>query len=264
METIFDLGVHKGEDAEFYLKKGYKVVGVDANADLCQEVRDRLRDFADQLVIINAAIAREPGEVTFYRNESTVWGTTMPDWAERNARRGFGNTAERVKAITMAELIDRFGAPFYCKIDIEGADLIALEGLRDHEERPPYVSIESDKDSFRELRREISLLKSLGYDRFKIVPQRIVHKQKLPIPAKHGHSIRHQFTFGSSGAFGEEAPGRWMTAEETIEAYRPIFLRYALTGYDPFVRSRVIRKLLRLSGFNAGWFDTHARHASAA
>ena len=30
METIFDIGMHRGEDAAFYLNKGFKVVSVEA------------------------------------------------------------------------------------------------------------------------------------------------------------------------------------------------------------------------------------------
>lgn len=262
---IFDLGLHKGEDADFYLKKGFRVVGVDASPQLCAEVADKLRPHVEsgRLTIVNKAIAKEAGSITFYNNESSVWGTVNPDWADRNARRGYANREITVEAITMADLVRDHGVPYYLKIDIEGMDLVALNGLQAFAERPSYVSIESDKDSFRELRREITSLSDLGYDLFKIVPQRTISRQKLPKPPREGLYVDHRFPFGSSGAFGEETPGRWLTADQAIEAYRPIFLRYALTGYDPFVTSRVARKLLRLAGFDAGWYDTHARHSSA-
>lgn len=262
--TIFDLGLHKGEDAEFYLKKSFRVIGVDANADLCQAAAEKLRPFIEtgQFVIVNKAIAPQSGTITFYRNVSSVWGTVSPDWADRNERRGYANSTEMVEAITMADLVRDYGVPYYLKIDIEGMDMVALRGLQDFEERPSYVSIESDKDSFRELRREITTLLELGYDRFKVVPQKTISKQRLPKPAREGIYIDHRFPFGSSGAFGEEAPGTWMSADQAIEAYRPIFLRYALTGFDPFVTNRVIRKILRLTGFDSGWYDTHAKHSS--
>ena len=37
---IFDVGLHKGEDTDFYLKKGFSVVAFEADPDLvaaCQE-----------------------------------------------------------------------------------------------------------------------------------------------------------------------------------------------------------------------------------
>ena len=36
---IFDLGMHRGEDTELYLKKGFRVVAVDADAELCEQAR---------------------------------------------------------------------------------------------------------------------------------------------------------------------------------------------------------------------------------
>ena len=42
---IFDVGCHNGQDFVFYLKKGFKVVAIEANPTLCTELRQR---FADQ------------------------------------------------------------------------------------------------------------------------------------------------------------------------------------------------------------------------
>ena len=77
--------------------------------------------------------------------------------------------------------------------------------------------------------------------------------------AKEGVAAAHVFEMHASGLFGEETPGRWLTAEQAIDAYRPVFLRYALTGDDPFVRSRLVRLGLKAFGFRYGWYDTHAR-----
>ena len=35
-DLIYDVGMHKGEDTEFYLSKGFKVVGFEADPDLTQ------------------------------------------------------------------------------------------------------------------------------------------------------------------------------------------------------------------------------------
>lgn len=260
---VFDIGMHRGEDSEFYLKKGFRVIGVEANQELCEEVIKKYQSEIQrgQLTIINKAIAQQPGRVKFYLNTKlSVWGTLLPEWAERNSRLGADSTECEVEATTMAALIDEFGTPYYAKIDIEGNDLLAVEGLANRSDRPKYVSIESDKDSFRAVRREISTLSALGYQRFKIVDQSEVTFQRAPKSPKEGKYADHLFEEGSSGLFGAELPGPWLTADETIEAYRPIFLRYALAGDDPFVTNslarRVLRKVLRNAGFK--WYDTHA------
>jgi FkbM family methyltransferase len=259
---VFDIGLHRGEDSEFYLRKGFYVVGVEANSALCEEVSHRFHAEikSGQIRIINKAVAHEPGVVKFYTNsQCSVLSTINPEWAERNRRNGSDSSECEVEATTIAALIAEFGTPYYMKIDVEGSDLLAVEGLAHVTDRPKYLSIESEKDSFRGLRREFSILNSLGYDRFNVVNQPNVVRQRPPNPPKEGRYVSHQFEFGSSGLFGEELPGPWLTADEAIEFYRPIFLRYALCGDDPFLRSRLVRAGLRRIGFGADWYDTHAR-----
>jgi FkbM family methyltransferase len=259
---VFDIGLHRGEDSEFYLKKGFNVIGVEANSALCEEVSHRFQEeiHSGQFKVINKAVAHQSGLMTFYINsKDSIWSTLNPEWADRNGRNGSYSSESEVEATTLVALIKEFGTPYYMKIDIEGSDLLAVEGLAHLTDRPKYLSIESEKDSFRGLRREISIMSSLGYNQFNIVNQPNVVRQRPPNPPKEGRYARHQFDFGSSGLFGEELPGPWITADEAIEAYRPIFLRYGLCGDDPFLRSRLVRVLLRRIGFRAEWYDTHAR-----
>jgi FkbM family methyltransferase len=265
-DLIFDFGLHTGEDTAFYLKKGFRVVAVEAEPELCKSAAVRFAEAIDtaQLTLVNKALAREPGPVTFYRNlDNTVWGTLDAEWAERNSRVGTKSEPITVEATTMAELLGRFGTPYYVKIDIEGFDMVGLEGLAAVAGRPKFVSIESDKDSFKALRREFRIFADLGYDRFKIVNQGRVPRQIPPNPPLEGKFAEHRFEFGASGMFGEEAPGKWLPIDEAIDDYRPVFLKYALMGDDPVLRGRWGRGLLRRMGIRANWYDTHAKLCEA-
>ena len=96
-DLVFDVGLHKGEDTEFYLEKGFRVVAFEADPDLAAHCRER---FAAQLregrlvIVEGAIVATTPGidaprTVTFYKNlDKSVWGTTQAAWADRNARLG--------------------------------------------------------------------------------------------------------------------------------------------------------------------------------
>ena len=33
-DLIYDVGMHKGEDTEFYLRKGFRVIAIEADPDL--------------------------------------------------------------------------------------------------------------------------------------------------------------------------------------------------------------------------------------
>ncbi|MGH6947698.1 MAG: hypothetical protein ACREDZ_10255, partial [Kiloniellales bacterium] len=118
-DLIFDLGFHKGEDSELYLKKGFSVVAVKADPQLATQAADRLRAYVEsgQLTIVAKAIAREEGLVTFYRSENiTIWGTIERAWADRNRHLGVRIREIAVPSIRFAQLISEYGTPYYMKV----------------------------------------------------------------------------------------------------------------------------------------------------
>jgi FkbM family methyltransferase len=259
-DLVFDLGMNDGSDAAFYLAKGFRVVGVEASATLCQQVSQKYRSQIEcgRLVVENVAVVDREGPVEFFPNEKSVWGTTRPDWVQRNERLSHASTASiTVSGTTIGSLIDKHGTPYYVKIDIEGADLSALAGLRGQAEMPAFISIESDKTSWAALEKEFDLLEAFGYTRFKVVPQQWVSRQRPLKPAREGVYAEWRFHLGDSGMFGEEAPGHWLSRAEAIRRYRQIFRRYSLFGDEgrlvpPSIAGAAVRRFL------AGWYDTHA------
>ena len=262
---VFDVGLHRAEDTRLYLAKRFDVVAVEAMPDLARRAGDELRDYVEsgQLVIENVAIAEAAGQVPFYANPASEWGTIRAEWAEHNDRLGSPSMSSlMVTAVRFNDLLERHGVPHYLKIDIEGADLLCLEGL-DPAHPPTYLSIESEKVSWAGLVHEFDLLEWLGYRQFKVVPQHKVRRQTPPTPAREGQYVPWTFSLGSSGLFGEEAPGRWLSRRQALAKYRPIFARYRLYGDGGLLPRRgagaVLRVPFRLLGGSAGWFDTHAR-----
>ena len=67
--VIYDFGMNNGDDAEYYLLKGSKVVGVDANPALCRQVEQRFAAEIGEgrLVVLNCALPRgEAGATDFF------------------------------------------------------------------------------------------------------------------------------------------------------------------------------------------------------
>ena len=280
-DLVYDVGMHKGEDAEFYLRKGFRVVGFEADPDLIRHCRQRLAPFvaAGRLAIVEGAIVGGPvsGLVRFMRNPRSVWGTVVPEWADRNARLGIGSSSEiEVPVVDFCQAIQQHGIPYYMKVDIEGCDMICVETLQRFVERPDYVSLESDKLRFSTVRHEIDALARLGYDAFQAVDQSTLHHlQRPPSPATEGEYVAHVFEAGASGLFGSELPGRWRTRGEILRQYRAIRAGYVLLGdsgimtYWRFkgawrLQNLTARLLGRFTGGDVpGWYDTHARHSTA-
>jgi FkbM family methyltransferase len=245
-DLIYDVGLHEGEDAHFYLRKGFRVVAFEADPDLIASCRERLKDFIDngRLTIIEGAIVSpdviQSGRtsVRFYKNsDNSVWGTALCDWAERNARLGTSSSVIQVDAINFAAAIREYGVPYFMKIDIEGCDTVCVSALSEFEKRPTYLSIESDKVSGRNIERELDLLSKLGYTSFKAVEQsKIPLTQAPPYPPREGKYVAQRFEPGSSGLFGSELDGKWKSRGEILRQYRWIRLGYLLVGDDGLMR----------------------------
>lgn len=282
-DLIYDVGLHMGEDTDFYLKKGFRVVAFEANPYLIERCKKRFKVELDEgrLTIIEGAIvdpkceAAERGSVSFHVcSDHTIWGTVNDAWMERNKQLGHSSTRIEVPTVDFAQVIRQLGMPHYMKIDIEGCDQFCLATLDQFTNRPRYLSFESDKTSLALITSEIEFLTRLGYDAFQAVEQSsIPSRQRMPRHASEGRSVEHTFEAGSSGMFGRELPGAWHDAASLRRRYAAIRLGYYLVGDDGVIRrwrfpgSTLLRKLTQallypITGAPVpGWYDTHARLA---
>ena len=133
IDLVYDVGMHKGEDAEFCIRKGFRVIGVGADPDLVRAYREPLADFIAQrqLTTVAGAIVdpkhTEP-TVRFVKNsERSVWKTVLYTWANRNGRLGSASTGTiEVAAIDFCQMIRQYGVPYYLRVDIEGCNMFCI------------------------------------------------------------------------------------------------------------------------------------------
>jgi hypothetical protein len=134
------------------------------------------------------------GPLTFFENPGqTLCGTAYPAWVNRNQRLGQSSIEITVEGMNFSKILGLYGIPYYLKVDIEGADVLCLQALKHFESKPKYVSIESSKTSWKNLRNEFALLKVLGYSRFKVVPQHATVSQECPCPEREGRYVGPSF-----------------------------------------------------------------------
>ena len=246
-EIIIDVGMHEGQDTAFYLKKGFRVVAVEANPTLVAAAEKRFAPFIrkGQLTIVNVGIAESGTDegLEFFVNERiSEWSSFYRDVAARNDSPVHSVV---VPTRTLASIVAQYGHPYCVKIDIEGFDRIALESLLSVAGKPRYISVENGHQGM------LAMLVAAGYDRFKYVRQNNLSELRLERPAREGEYVGHLFPRGASGPFGEEAPGHWQTADEVRTAIAVIWDvdgSAKRAGHDDGVH---------------GWFDLHARIADA-
>lgn len=268
---IFDIGMHKGEDTDYYLARGFRVVGVEADPDLFERCRSRFRDAIDagRVFLHHGAIIEDDGArtVRFFKNPSnTVWGTTVEAWADRNAELGAASIEIEVPVIDFPKLLAEHGCPHYLKIDIEGMDVVCLGKLRGTSHRPKFVSIESEKVRFADLVAEFDLFRELGYHRFFIQQQHDIARRKVPPDSTEGCFVDYRFEPGSTGPFGSDLGPDWLTRKQALSRYRGVFTEYTLFGDSARLnksgRGRAVIDFLarKLRRPLPGWYDTHARY----
>lgn len=233
-KLIVDVGMHSGQDTAFYLKKGFNVVAIEANPTLAEAARQRFAGAiaANRLCILNCGVADHAGELDFIVNHSDdAWSSFVHEVGAR----GGAFDIRPVPVDTLDALLSPFPTPHYVKIDIEGHDQHALDGIGRMAEKPRYVSVEN---GFLPM---LDRLKRFGYTGFKWINQATVPDQRVPLLPREGGPCLHRFEFGASGLFGRETPGDWLSAD----AVATLISEY----WDH----------PQLDAQTHGWFDLHAR-----
>jgi FkbM family methyltransferase len=227
-DLIFDIGMHNGDDSDYYLKKGFRVIAIEANPALCALAAKRFREAvaSRRLTICNIGIAPVRGELSFYINNAiTEWSSFDYDIASR----GHEVTTLKIRTAPPDDFFTAFGVPYYCKIDIEGFDRLAVDTVCALPVKPEYVSFENAAT------RDFEVLANAGYRVFQLVEQSSIPTIQLPKPSIEGNTIEHAFPYGSSGPFGRDLPGNWLGVEETramLEKHHREITSRSERGYD--------------------------------
>jgi FkbM family methyltransferase len=254
--------MHIGRDSEFYLLKGFDVLAIEANPALAAENSHKFREHieAGRLTILNVAVADHDGEVEFFAfDQHNDWGTISPEFRSRNEALGLSAKSIKVPAARLESILRNRPAPYYVKIDIEGADLVCLSALGRLPQPPKYVSIEPSLTSYKQAMLEFETLQRLGYTKFKVVNQALHASVKLPNPAKEGEYASFAFDGYCTGPFGEEIAGDWLSYGQAKRVYGRILAEQRFFGGGASLYGTRIHRLYeRLRREPVGWYDVHA------
>jgi len=273
---VFDIGLNNGDDTAYYLGLGYHVIGIEANPVLATQCIQRFENEIRQgrVKVINAGVLKEPGTFTFYRNLSDDgWSSFEPEKGQAGGRW----EELTIHCVTTRQLIAEHGKPFFMKVDIEGADLQTLHSLT-AASAPVYVSLELNYAD-----PTVERLIELGYSAFKFVngetywptppifdyqtgwrflrkigriapsvrrgisglPLRLRPNSEYDPPGKYSPD-GYPFGLHSSGPFGEQAAGSWLTPAAAVRWWGDLKDKYRKDGKT-----------------NQIWWDVHARHSSS-
>ena len=207
--VIYDFGMNNGDDVAYYLLKGHRVVGVEANSDLCAEVEERFAREIEtgRLKVLNVALAENESAkpIGFYvhRHNHVLSQLPKPPADQLDQFRLI-----QVPCRTPASIVREFGEPVYVKVDVEHFDLQVLQNLFAAGIYPPEISAESHSINV------FACLVANGYQAFNLVEGGTVGSDygdatvTTPDGPRHFHFKPH-----SAGPFGEDIRPPWEDAD---------------------------------------------------
>ncbi len=211
-DLIIDFGMHHGLDTLFYLQKGFKVVAIEANPQMVEIAKETLKQYlkSGQLIIEAVGIGPERGTFKFYRHlENDEWSTFDAKIASTRPP----HEEIEITCVTPEDIFAKHGIPYYAKIDIEGLDMCVVNAFASIGHQPKTLSVENGPPD------TMVGLYNAGWRKFKFINMREIWRIELPNPPLEGKFVERQFAACSSGPFGEELPGEWLSFHKAMHYY---------------------------------------------
>ncbi len=131
-DVCFDIGAHTGSRSAAFLKIGANVVAIEPNPAFSELIKRKFSKNAN-FTLSTSAIGREKGTAKLMISLRYPSISTLSDqW--KDVMLGYQSSLkwekeQMVNVITLNDLIDTYGMPSFCKIDVEGFEEEALLGL---------------------------------------------------------------------------------------------------------------------------------------
>ncbi len=123
----YDVGMNNGDDSEYYLKKGYRVVAIEANPFLCEQATRRFDNEikSGKITIINSGVGPRPAQKMFFiHRTNSVLSTFRPELILSGNHDDLKPDAwqqTEVEIKRLSDIIHFFGNPTYAKLTLKGS-----------------------------------------------------------------------------------------------------------------------------------------------
>ena len=206
---IYDIGSNNGDDIPYYLLKSDTVISVEANPDLTNQIKCKFaKEISENRVVVENCVMTDSddmGNVDFYlhKNDHTLSQFPIPSCKTINQ---FEKTKLPSKSIT--SIINKYGTPYYIKLDVEHYEVPLLKNLFENNIKPPFISAEAKTIEVFET------LVNLGkYSLFKLVNGWSIvdiYKDRFIEVYEKSVNVKYSFPYHSSGPFAYDLDGLWL------------------------------------------------------
>lgn len=164
-DLIFDIGANQGDKSQWFADLGARVVCVEPQPAMVRLLKERFQG-NPSIKIEQKALGVRPGRSMMSISTSSPALSTLTDhWKEGRFSNVVWDQNIEVEVTTLNNLIEIYGIPRYCKIDVEGFELAVLQGLS---LKIGAISFEFTSEFISHAMEAIELLIHLGYKNFNV------------------------------------------------------------------------------------------------
>jgi FkbM family methyltransferase len=141
LNIMFDIGSNEGFVSDILSRYFAAIVAVEPNFRNVKILKSRFK-FHSNIKIVEAAVGSQNGKAQFFENKNDyALGTLSEKWnGIINKSINNQQVLKEVKMLTLNNLIEKYGTPFFIKIDVEGYEDEVLKGLT---QKIPLISFEA-------------------------------------------------------------------------------------------------------------------------
>lgn len=158
-DVCYDIGANMGSKTDIFLSLGASVVCVEPQPECVKELKRKYR-FHKIVTIVAQGLSDEEGVQSLALCAQAPTIATFSDrWRTGRFRDYHWDETITIPMTTLDLLIERLGPPHFCKIDVEGYELLVLRGLS---YPVPIISFEFTKEFKCDIKPITEHLMSIG------------------------------------------------------------------------------------------------------
>lgn len=168
-DLVFDVGANIGNKTFLYVLCKAKVVCFEPEIRCISKLQRKFKDNSN-VIIVPKGLAEKQGYIDFFPcNQVTTISSCAIAWATdgRFVEAGYSWAKPiKIEVATLDQMIEQYGIPKFCKIDVEGFEFQVLSGLT---QPIPCISFEFTYERKTEAQKCLAILTRLGYKKFNFV-----------------------------------------------------------------------------------------------